>query len=136
MPSLHGLRVFFGNRAADDLPFETESRARLERLDPQPYVAVLTFTAGLPDEFALLLDGFGDRFFVRDLRFADVGLDLELAAQAVEDDLEMQFAHAGDDRLLRLFVGPHAEGGILLREARKPLAELILIGLRLRLDRL
>ena len=64
-------------------------------------------------------DRLGDRFFVRDLRLADVRFDFELAAQAIEDDLEMQFAHAGDDRLLRLFVGAHAERRIFLREARQ-----------------
>jgi hypothetical protein len=29
----------------------------------------------------------------------DVGLDLELALHAVDDDLEVQLAHAGDDGL-------------------------------------
>ena len=48
----------------------------------------------------------------------------------------MQLAHAGDDRLLRLFVGAHPERRIFLREARQREAELVLVGLALRLDRL
>ena len=44
------------------------------------------FSTSLPDGLA-----------VRDLRPADVRVDVELALQAVDDDLEVQLAHAGDD---------------------------------------
>ena len=117
MPCLHGLGVFLRNLAADDLPLENETGTGLLRFDLEPDVAVLAFTARLANELALLFDRLRDRFFVRDLRLADVGFDFELAAQTVENDLEMQLAHAGDDRLLRLFVGAHAESRIFLRES-------------------
>ena len=42
-------------------------------------------------------DRLGDGLAVRHLRLADVGLDLELAQQPVDDDLQVQLAHAGDD---------------------------------------
>ena len=65
----------------------------------------------------------GDRLAVGDLRLADVGADLELAHQAVDDDLEVQLAHAGDDRLAGLLVGADPEGRILLRQlAAAPVA--------------
>ena len=48
----------------------------------------------LPDELVLALDAARDGLAVGDLRVADVRLDLELAAQAVDDDLEVELAHA------------------------------------------
>ena len=47
----------------------------------------------------------------------------------------MQLAHAGDDRLSGLRIGEHAEGRILLGQLAERDAELVLVGLRLRLDR-
>ena len=54
---------------------------------------------------------------VRHLRLADVGFDAELALHAVDDDLQVQLAHAGNDGLARLFVGVHAERRVFLRQA-------------------
>ena len=45
--------------------------------------------------------------------------DLELAAQAVDDDLQVELAHAADDRLTGLFVGVRAERGIFECELLK-----------------
>ena len=59
------------------------------------------------------LDLFGDGLAVRDLRIAHIGLDLELAQQAIDDDIQMQFAHAGDDGLPRLVIRKRAERRIL-----------------------
>ena len=59
----------------------------------------------------------GDGLAVGDLRLADVGLDLELAHHAVDDDLQVQLAHPRDDGLAGLRVGLHAEGRILDRRA-------------------
>ena len=68
-------------------------------------MAVLAAAAGLAHELAFLLDGVADGFAIGDLRLADVGLDLELALHAVDDDLEVQLAHARDDRLAGFLVG-------------------------------
>ena len=78
--------------------------------------------------------GWRDRLAVGDLRPADVRVDVELALQAVDDDLEVELAHPGDQRLAGLLVGGDAEGRVLLGEARQAGAELVLVGLRLRLD--
>ncbi len=47
----------------------------------------------------------------------------------------MELAHAGDDRLSGVLVGPDLEGRILLRELGQRQTDLLLVGLRLRLDR-
>ena len=79
-------------------------------------------------------DRLADRFAIRDLRRADVRLDAELALHAVDEDLEVQLAHAGDDRLARLLVGAHAKRRVFLRETIERDAHLLLVGLGLRLD--
>src|SRR6476659_10873111 len=99
-------------------------------------MAVLAAAAALADELALdLVHGLADRLAVGDLRAADVRVNRELAHQAVDDDLEVELAHARDQGLAGLVVGLDAEGRILLGEALKARAELVLVGFGLRLDR-
>jgi hypothetical protein len=98
-------------------------------------MAELAAAARLLDVFALALDRAANGFAIRDLRLADVGLDLELAPHAVDDDLEVQLAHAADDGLRGLFVGRDAERRVFLRETLQCQAHLLLVGLRLRLHR-
>ncbi len=106
----------------------------LVRLHLEPHVAVLAAAARLLDELAFDFRRLADRFAIRHLRRADVGLDAELALHPVDQDLEVQLAHAGDDRLARFFVGAHAERRVFLRQAIERDAHLLLVGLRLRLD--
>ena len=74
---------------------ELVALARFVRLDLDLDVAVLAFTAGLTGVL-----GDPDRPDVRmvslvgNLRCAHVGLHLELAQQAVDDDLQVELAHA------------------------------------------
>jgi hypothetical protein len=98
-------------------------------------VAVLALAAGLLDVPALRLGLLADRLLVGDLGLADVGLDRELALQAVHDDLEVQLAHAGDLGLPGLLVGLDLEGRVLLHQLGEAVAELLLVALALRLDR-
>ncbi len=98
-------------------------------------VAVLALAARLADEPALARDVLADRLAVRDLGLADVRADVELAHHAVDDDLEVELAHPGDDRLVRLLVRVDAERRVFLHELRERHAHLFLVGLRLRLDR-
>src|SRR5215210_7625767 len=80
---------------ADDLVDELVPLARLGRARVDHRVAVLAAAAGLADELALdLLDGAAERLPVGDLRPAHVGVDRELAQQPVDDDLEVELAHA------------------------------------------
>ena len=52
----------------------------------------------------VLLDALRDRLAVGNLRLAHVGLDLELTLHAVNQDVEVKLAHAGDDGLAGLLV--------------------------------
>src|SRR5262249_3314178 len=102
---------------ADDLVHELVARALLARLDVDHRGAVLAAAAGLAHELALdALDGLAHGLAVGDLRPADVRVDVELALEAVDDDLEVELAHAGDDRLAGLLVRADAEGRVLLGE--------------------
>ena len=99
-------------------------------------MAVLAAAAGLADELALGVQHLVARTLaVGDLRLAHVRLDLELAQQAVDDDLQVQLAHAGDDGLAGLMVGGHAERRVLLGQLLQGHAHLVLLGLGLGLDR-
>ena len=95
-------------------------------------LAAATGLLGVPH---LAVGGTGERFLVGDLRLADARLDAELALQAVDDDLEVQLAHAGDDHLPGLLVGLDAERRVLGHQLLQAVAELLLVALRLRLDR-
>ena len=109
--------VLARDHAADDLVLEHEARARLGRLHVDDHMAVLSLAARLPDELAFdLLDALANGLAVRHLRPTDIRLDLELAHHAVDDDLEVQLAHARDDRLRRLLVRVDAERRVFLRQ--------------------
>src|SRR5215211_7527787 len=98
-------------------------------------VAVLAPATGLPHEPALdVLDALANGLAVSYLRTADVRVHSELAQEPVDDDLEVKFAHAGDDGLPRLLVAAHGEGRVLLGETLERQGELLLVGLRLGLD--
>ena len=135
MPASTGLDVLARDDAAHDLVDELVAAALLVGLELDDGVAVLAAAAGLADEAAVALRGAADRRAVGDLGLADVGGDLELADHAVDEHVEVQLAHARDERLARLLVGLDAEGRVLLREALERDAELVLVGLGLGLDR-
>src|SRR5690606_36736010 len=66
--------------------------------EANPAVTELTATTGLTNELAFDLDVvLGDGFTVGNLRLADVGLNVELALHAVDDDVQVQLTHTGDD---------------------------------------
>ena len=111
---LHRRNVFAGDRSADHRVLEVEALARIGA-DAQPDVSVLAAAAGLADVLSFRLDFLGDGLPVGDLGLADVGLDLVLAPHAVDDDVEVELAHAADDGLAGLLVGAHAERRVLDR---------------------
>src|SRR5690606_2127822 len=109
--------------------------AALDRLDRDDDAGELAGTTRLLLVGELdLLDRLADGLAVRDLRLADVGLDLELTAHAVDQHLEVQLAHTADDGLAGLLVRVNLEGRVLLGQALDRDAELLLVALRLGLD--
>ena len=76
-----------------------------------------------------------DRLAVGHLRGTDVRLDLELATHAVDEDVEVKFAHALHDGLTAFEVGLHAEGRVFGSQTGQSDAHLFLVGLGLRFDR-
>src|SRR5690606_32733190 len=77
--------VLLRHHAADDRVLELVALAFLVRRDLEPDVAELALAARLAHELAFRLDRLADGLAVGDLRLADVGLDVELALQAVDD---------------------------------------------------
>ena len=81
----------FGTTPPTILFSELVALARLLRVHVDDRMAVLAATTGLADELALGGEDLVARTFaVGNLRLADVCLDLELAHQAVDDDLQVQ----------------------------------------------
>ena len=97
-------------------------------------MAVLALTARLAGILGILLDRLLDGLLVGDLGCAHVGLHLELAEQTVDDDLQVELAHAGDNGLAGLLVGPGTEGGVLFSQLYQRQAHLLLTSLGLGLD--
>ena len=93
-PWLDGRDVLPWDGATDDLVLEDEALAAFQRLDFEFDDTVLAAPAGLADEAALGPGLLGDRLAVAHLRAADVGGDLMLAEHAVDDDFEVELAHA------------------------------------------
>ena len=135
-----GLDEFLGDDAADDLVDDFFAlltghagggRVGFE-LDFD--VTVLAATTRLADELADAFGGQVDGLAVGNLGLAGLGLDLELALEAVDDDFEVKLTHAGDEGLARLGVGGDAEGRIFLSEALQADGETLLVTLGVGLD--
>src|SRR5688572_18718881 len=123
-----------GKCAARDRVDELVAVALRQWLEPQRNLCILVAAADLPNELTVLLDGLGDRLAIRDLGPADVRGDTELAQHAVDDDLEVQLAHAAQYRLAGLRIDMHAQRGVLANELRERLAQARVIRFGARLD--
>src|SRR5215218_6986509 len=122
--------------AADDLVVELVA-CLVVVLGVDDRMAVLAPATRLPHEPALdALHALADGLAVCDLRTADVRVNPELAQKPVDDDLQVQLAHAGDDGLPCLLVAANGERRILFGEPLERNGELLLVGLRLGLDSL
>src|SRR6266704_1453654 len=106
-----------------------------QRMNLELAMAVLAAAAGLANVFPFGCRAAANRFAISDLRPADAGLHAKFPQHAIDDNFEMQFAHAGNQGLSGIRIGMHAEGGVFLRELPEGVAELILIGLGVVHDR-
>ena len=84
--------------------------------------------ASLDDSFC------ADGLPVGDLGTADLGGDVEFAAQAVGHDFQVELPHSGNDHLAAIRVGMEAEGGVLARERIEGFDELHFFGLGFSLE--
>src|ERR1700724_272461 len=96
---VHGRNVFARHSAPDNSIDELVALAGRQRLELEPYVSVLAPPAGLANEFAFGFDGVAQRFAVSNLGLADIRFNLEFALHAIDDDFQVQLAHAFDDGL-------------------------------------
>ena len=129
--------VLLGDIATLDLVYELQAGDTLVRgSDLHDDVGELAAAARLLLEHLAVLETGGDGFLVVDLGGTLVDVHTELAAQTVDDDVQMKLSHAADDGLPGLQVGLDGEGGILLRKFAEGDAELveILLGLGLNGD--
>src|SRR5215210_5811646 len=130
--------VLLRDPATGDLVLELVGRrvaAHLERLEGDLHLRELAgATRLLLVRVVVALDGLADRLAVGHLRLADVRLDVELTPHAVDQDLQVQLAHAGDDRLTGLLVEADLERRVLLGQLLDGRAQLLLVALGLRLD--
>lgn len=111
-------KEFFADGAAFDLRFESilvgHVRSWFHETDDAGEVAGAA---------RLLLEGVVEAgvlchsFAPGDLRLAGLDLDFVFAAHALDVDVEVEFAHAGDDCLLGLGVDVDTKGGIFAGEA-------------------
>ncbi len=131
---LHRRDVLAGDGAADDLVLEPHSDAARLRLHLQLDDAKLAAATRLTDEPSLGPRRLEYGLLVGHLRATHVGLHVELPQHPVDDDLQMQLAHAGDDRLAGLGVVTGAERGVLLAQAQEGLHHAVLVVLGLGFD--
>lgn len=124
---LDRLDVFLRNIAADNLVLDHNAGTALTRNQVDDTMAVLAAAAGLADELHIRIGSAAQRLTVRNLRSAGIRLDLEFADQAVENDLEVQLAHAGDDGLTGLLIGTDLEGRVLFRQSDEALRQLVAV---------
>ena len=117
MPASTDGMYSFGHAAAGDLVDELVAAAGAGGLEVDRDLGELALAAGLLlVGVGVLGHRLGDRLAVGHLRLADGGVDLELAEHAVDDHLEVELAHAGDDGLAGVLVGADLEGRVLLGE--------------------
>ena len=112
-----------------------KSSPRAERLHPDLAVAELPVAAGLLLVAAVALGRGLDRLPVRDLRLLEVDLDLVALAQAGDDDLDVELAHAREQHLVGLRVARDAQHRVLLQQPLQRGRDLVVVAARLGLDR-
>ena len=126
-PVFHRRDVLLRDRAADHLADELDAAVALAGLHDELDVAILPATAGLLDELPGGLGLARDGLLIGHLRPARLGPHLELALQPVEDNLQVQLPHAGDDRLRRFLVVGHAERRVLVLQDAETQGQPVLI---------
>ncbi|CAH0056777.1 unnamed protein product [Clonostachys solani] len=129
-----GSEELVGDVAADDLALVEVLAGLLVGLDPTRDAGEVAGAAALALEQEVEVGAVGDGLAVGDAGLAGDAVGLVLTAETLDVDLQVQFAHAGDDGLLALGVDVDSEGGILTGEAVHGLTEVVCIPGALGLD--
>ena len=90
--------------------------------------------AGLAHEAGAVFGGLAHRLAVGDLGPPDGTAHAELARHPVDDDLQVEFPHAGDDGLRGFFVVLGDEGGVFFGQLAQRLPHFVLVGPAFGLD--
>ncbi len=106
----------------------------LTRRDLDGHLGKLPAAARLLDLLALAGGRVGDGLAVGDARLARSGFHAMVEGELFPDDLQVQLAHARDERLARLGVRADVEGRVLVGQPGQRGTQLLLVGARLRLD--
>ena len=126
--------IFERNDAAFNLINKLEAFTWLVWLKLNPDVAILTATAGLLDVFTLSFGSAADGFAIGYLWLASVSFNVKFTLEAVDNDIEMELAHARNNGLAGFFVGMNTEGRIFFGELAETDSHLLLVSLSLRLN--
>ena len=129
-----GMQELFGDAAAGDLLLEVVPVDRRHRLNPANHAREVARPAGLLLQQVVKLDALGDGLAVGDLRLTCLAFDAVLAPHALNVDVQVQLAHAGDDGFLALGIIAYPEGRILPLEPVHRLREVGAVFLVLVLD--
>ena len=86
---IHRRNIFLGDGAAHGAVDELIALAGFVGLQRDLHMGILTGAAGLTLILGLVVDLLPDGLLIGDLRRAHIGFHLELAQQAVHDDLQM-----------------------------------------------
>ncbi|RMO78325.1 hypothetical protein ALQ36_05199 [Pseudomonas syringae pv. primulae] len=107
--------VFLRNNTTHHFVYELQTFLTfVSRSKTDPAVTKLATTAGLTNELAFDFTILRDALTIGNLRLADVGFDVELTAHPVNQDVQVELAHARDDRLTSLFISFDAERRVFL----------------------
>jgi len=122
------------NRTARDAVHENTTGTGPGGYEPELHVRVLPTPLRSTRILHLAIGRPGQHFPVEHPRTSHVRLDVELALQAVKDDLEVLFADTPNDNLAGVLIRESADRRILAKQLLEPLGEPPCIVKRLRRD--
>lgn len=126
--------VLVGNGAADNLAFVMVLLGLVVGLNVTSNAGIVTRTARLALKEEVKVGVAGDGLAVGDAGLSGNTLGLVLTLQALNIDLQVQLAHAGNNSLLALGVNVDAEGRVFALESVHGLGEVVGISGALGLD--
>jgi hypothetical protein len=132
--SLNRVDEFLRNYAAHDFVVKFKALACFHRFKTEPAVAVLTMTAGLTNEFTFRFNRLADGFTVSNLRFAYGAVHVEFTSHTIDDDIQVEFAHTGNNGLVGFRIRVYLECRIFFCQSLEGVAHLFLVSFGLRFN--